>query len=47
MARAVSAIVNAADREHLAAVVEDGNRPLKHVRRAFCFVAGSLHGDSA
>jgi transposase len=34
MAQTVSPIVNPADRERLAAVVEDRNRPQKHVQRA-------------
>jgi len=34
MAQTVSPVVNSADRERLAAVVEDRNRPQKHVQRA-------------
>jgi hypothetical protein len=34
MAQTVSPVVNSADRERLAAVMEDRNRPQKHVQRA-------------
>ena len=34
MAQDVCVTVNAADRAHLAAIIDDRNRPLKHIQRA-------------
>ena len=48
MAQTVIPVVNSADRERLAAVVEDRNRPQKHVQRArIILLAHLIHRVSA
>ena len=41
MAQSVCVVVNAADRERLAAIVADRNRPRKHVERARIVLASA------
>ena len=46
MAQTICVVVNAADRERLAAIVADRNRPRKHVERARIVLASAARGSA-